>query len=49
MRFAVHSNVGRLEAPQAYYRIHGQNMSEAYCEKFTLSEYEPTRQEVSSS
>ena len=37
MRFAVHSNVGRLEAPQAYYRIHGQNMSEALCEKFAFS------------
>jgi len=37
MRFAVHSNVGRLEAPQAYYRIHGQNMSESYCEKFAFS------------
>ena len=37
MRFAVHSNVGRLEDPQAYYRIHGQNMSEALCEKFEFS------------
>jgi glycosyltransferase involved in cell wall biosynthesis len=33
MRFAVRSNVGKLEAAQAYYRIHGQNMSEAYAEK----------------
>lgn len=36
MRFAVHSNVGRLEDPQAYYRIHGQNMSELLCEKFAF-------------
>ena len=41
MRFALHSNVGRLESPQAYYRIHGQNMSEAYSEKFAFSVFKP--------
>ncbi len=43
MRFAVHSNVGRLECPQAYYRIHGQNMSEGYCENFAVSTIKPNR------
>ncbi len=41
MRFAVHSNVGRLEYPQAYYRIHGRNMSEAYTEKLADSLCKP--------
>ena len=41
MRFAVHSNVGRLKSPQAYYRRHEQNMSKTYSEKCAFSAYKP--------
>ncbi|MGO9599392.1 MAG: glycosyltransferase [Isosphaeraceae bacterium] len=37
MRFAIHGDVVKLEAPQAYYRIHGQNMSDSYYDKVTLT------------
>jgi hypothetical protein len=30
MRFAVHASVGRLEADQAYYRVHENNMHKSY-------------------
>ncbi len=30
LRFAAHSDVARIDADQAYYRLHGRNMSEQY-------------------
>jgi glycosyltransferase involved in cell wall biosynthesis len=30
LRFAAHADVGRIDASQAYYRLHGQNMSVGY-------------------
>jgi hypothetical protein len=33
LRFACRGDVARIDVPQALYRLHGQNMSEAYCER----------------
>jgi glycosyltransferase involved in cell wall biosynthesis len=37
MRLAAHGSVGILQAEQAYYRIHGSNMSEEHLERVGLS------------
>jgi glycosyltransferase involved in cell wall biosynthesis len=37
MRFAAHADVGRLDAFQAYYRLHGRNMSDVYFDRAPLS------------
>ncbi|QEH37850.1 GalNAc(5)-diNAcBac-PP-undecaprenol beta-1,3-glucosyltransferase [Aquisphaera giovannonii] len=33
MRFAARCDVGEIHAPQAFYRVHGNNMSDSYYEK----------------